>query len=124
MGLIESMMQSMSGGHGLTTPALTHAMRGVIGTETSPGPGLPWLLETLEKAGLGDQVRSWTAAGGGMPISGAQLRDALGDNEVRAMSSRAGLLPDEFVAKLSEHLPGVVRALWRDGNLPGQARAG
>jgi uncharacterized protein YidB (DUF937 family) len=103
---------------------LTHAMRGVIGTDTSPGPGLPWLLETLEKTGLGDQVRSWSAPGEAMPISGAHLHAALGDAEVRAMSGRAGLQPDEFVAKLSEHLPGVVRELWRAGKLPVQARAG
>ncbi len=111
MGLIENMLQSMSGGHGLTTPLLATALSGVSGTETSPGPGIPWVLEQLTRAGLGDRVRSWTGPGESLPITGAELHAAFGEDEVHAMAARAGLSPNEFVAKLSQHLPGVVRDL-------------
>lgn len=117
MGLIESMVEALSGGHGTTTPLLARAMQGLIGGEGSSGPGMNWLIEQLRQNGFGAQVESWLGHGSNLPIAPHDLHAAIGDEQVATMAAHAGLTPDELVAKLSEHLPGIVDKLSPDGHL-------
>ncbi len=121
MGMIETLFEALSGGHGATTPLLARAMQGVIGDSHSAGPGVPWLLQRLEAAGYGPTVQTWLGAGPNQPLAAADLHAALGDKAVNEMATRAGLPPAEFVAKLSEHLPGVIDQLSPHGHLADDA---
>ncbi len=118
MGLIDDMVLALSGGDAAGHAWLAQAMEGVVGTPDSPGPGLLALLHRLEQAGLGGAVQSWIGTGPNRPIAPEQLHAALGEAEVQRMAGRAGLTGDELVAKLSQHLPGIVNRMTPQGKFP------
>ena len=117
MGLIEDIMDSLSGSDEVLHPHLTQALQGLAGNEEEPGPGLQGLLARLQTAGLGGFVASWLGSGTNLPITPDQLRDALGDAEVAAVARRADLSPEVLLETLSEHLPGIIDRLSPAGQL-------
>jgi uncharacterized protein YidB (DUF937 family) len=118
MGLLDDMLGALSGTQPAQQEPLAQAIHALIGTPEAPGLGLHGLLRRLEQGGLGNVVQSWLGPGPNLPITPEQLHAALGDEEVRAMAGRVGLEPSELVAKLSEHLPGLVDRLSANGRLP------
>ncbi|MEI9931253.1 MAG: YidB family protein [Rhizomicrobium sp.] len=63
------------------------------------------------RAGLGPIVSSWTAgAAAGQPVSVDQLKGALDAGHIEQIASQLGLSPDNALAALAEHLPGIVAA--------------
>jgi uncharacterized protein YidB (DUF937 family) len=117
MSIVEELMNALSGMKGGTHPWLMQALHGAIGDQVHPGPGLHGVLDKLEKAGLGPVVQSWQHEGRNLPLDPKDLHRALGDAEINAMAFRAKLTPDELIGKLSQHLPGVVELLSREGKL-------
>jgi uncharacterized protein YidB (DUF937 family) len=66
--------------------------------------GMGGVLEHLAANGLADHVASWTGDGQNLPVSGDQLRDALGSDKVQQMASAAGQPAEDFLQQLSDHL--------------------
>ena len=71
-----------------------------------PG-GLGGLLGQLQGSGLGEQVSSWLAPGGNLPISADQLRAVLGNEQLQQIGDNLGLPMDKISEMLAEHLPGI-----------------
>jgi uncharacterized protein YidB (DUF937 family) len=117
MGIIEDMFSALSGSDAATDPWLLQAIR-ALEDPTEGGIGVSGLLRRLEAAGLERQVQSWIQPGRNLPLSPADLQNALGPDLVRRMAFRAGLAPEELVSKLTEHLPGAVDRLTREGKSP------
>ena len=69
--------------------------------------GLGGILSKLQGSGLGDQVSSWLAPGGNLPISADQLRSALGDEHLQQIAGNLGLPMDKITEMLAEHLPAI-----------------
>ena len=69
------------------------------------GGGMQSMLETLAANGLGEQVSSWLGNQSNLPISGEQIKDALGSEQVQQMASASGLPIGDFLKHLAEHLP-------------------
>ena len=89
---------------------------GVAGSVLSGGLGD--LLKQFQQSGHGDTANSWVNPGPNKQIAPRDLADALGADQINALTSQTGLSRDELLAGLSEHLPKVVDYLTPDGRVP------
>jgi uncharacterized protein YidB (DUF937 family) len=81
------------------------------------------LLQRLELAGLGPQVASWLGNGEKLPISGDQLRKALGERTLDQLAGHLGLDPNDLLRHMAKHLPGAIDLLNRKPGAEFPARA-
>jgi uncharacterized protein YidB (DUF937 family) len=80
--------------------------------------GLSGLVERFQQAGLGDVIGSWVGTGRNLPISGEQIRQALGNDRLQQISEETGLPPEETAEHLSGVLPEAVDKLTPEGQVP------
>lgn len=71
--------------------------------------GMSGLLDQLKQGGLGEQVRSW-CEGGQAGVSPDQIKNALGDEHVRAIAEKLGISTDDVAQNLAQHLPAMTEA--------------
>lgn len=83
--------------------------------------GLNGVLEKLNQAGFGDQVKSWIGTGANLPISPDALQQALGSGKLQELAARVGVSPEVLKEQLAQHLPGLVDKLSPNGQLPDNA---
>ena len=113
--VLGSQLKGMGGGQlGLVTGVLEMLGKGGQGGQG----GLAGLLQAFQSKGLGDIASSWISTGPNLPVSAAQIQDALGGERIGELAGKAGLAPDALSAKLAEILPGAVDSLTPDGNIP------
>jgi len=117
MGLLDDLMQSLSGAEETIHPEMGKALRSLFGSGGDPGLGLKGLLRRLQDAGFGGIVQSWLGGATNLPISPDQLRSALGESDVMAMASEAGMSPESWLSALGEHLPSLIDRLSPNGRL-------
>ena len=75
------------------------------------------LLKQLQEGGLQKQVDSWLGNGQNAPVSENQLKDALGNEQLRQIARQLGLPVDEVLDKLSKYLPEAVNQASPNGQL-------
>jgi uncharacterized protein YidB (DUF937 family) len=80
--------------------------------------GLGDLLNQFQQKGLGDQADSWVGHGPNKQVAPGDLANALGADQIEALTSQSGLSRDELLQGLSRFLPDVVNHLTPDGRLP------
>lgn len=81
--------------------------------------GLTGMVDKLKANGLGDTVNSWIATGTkNLPITGEQLKAALGNEYVTSIASKLGIDPAHAADKLAAMLPHAVDAATPNGTLP------
>ena len=80
--------------------------------------GVQGLAALLEQKGLGNVVQSWIGTGANLPISGEQLKAALGSDAFAALGQKAGVSPDQAQQTLSQLLPNLVDKLTPGGQIP------
>ena len=119
MGLLDGLMGSLLGGQqqGGTNPLLQIAMQ-MLADRGNAGGGLGGLMNTLQNAGLGDQLKSWIGTGENMPISGDQLSQAVGSDKLREIASQLGMSHGEVSGGLADILPQMIDKLSPNGQLP------
>lgn len=88
-----------------------------VGGMSSVG-GLGGLLEQLQRAGYGDQARSWVSTGPNLPISPDVMARVFGQDGLAQIASRAGLSEQQTSEGLTEVLPEVVDRLTPHGQVP------
>ena len=79
--------------------------------------GLDGLVAKFEQAGLKEQAQSWISKGKNLPVTAAQMKDALGP-ELERLALKADLTVDAAAAKLAEIMPELVHKLTPDGVAP------
>jgi len=123
MGLLDQ-IGGMLGGHGQASGQGEGANKGllqqVIGMLGAPG-ALSNLTNSFQSAGLGNVVQSWIGKGQNLPISGEQVKQALGSGTVADLGARAGMNESDASNALAGMLPQVVDKLTPDGKLPSQS---
>jgi uncharacterized protein YidB (DUF937 family) len=82
------------------------------------GGGVTGLLDKFDAAGLGDKARSWVGDGPKQPVSGDEVRRALGDQEVGKIAEKAGMPADKASNELASILPDAVGKLTPGGKIP------
>lgn len=80
--------------------------------------GLGDLLKQLQQSGQGETANSWVSNGPNKQIAPGDLANALGADQLNALSAQSGLSRDELLSGLSQHLPDVINHLTPDGRLP------
>ena len=97
----------------------TALLKGLSETMGGSGSGgVAGLLNKFDAAGLGDKARSWVGDGQKQPVSGAEVRSALGDQEVDHIAQKAGMPSNEASDKLASILPDTVSKLTPGGKIP------
>jgi uncharacterized protein YidB (DUF937 family) len=81
--------------------------------------GLDGLVQSFQKKGLGDIVSSWIGTGSNKPISPDQLKQGLGQENVREIAQKTGESESSVLSQLSGLMPQVVDKLTPGGKIPG-----
>jgi uncharacterized protein YidB (DUF937 family) len=84
------------------------------------GGGLQKILAGLQAKGAGAQTSSWVGTGPNEPVSGQQIREVVGDEELGAISQKLGVSNEQAADALADVLPKVVDHASPDGQLPSQ----
>jgi uncharacterized protein YidB (DUF937 family) len=126
MGLLDGLVGQALGGllGGGQQNALVNSVLGMLGNQQ--GGGLAGLLGQLKQGGLEQHVSSWVGTGENMQVSGDQLAQALGAEQVANIAQQAGVEPHQASAGLAQLLPQLIDKLTPNGALPqgGELQAG
>ena len=101
-----------AGGMGGLLGALLPVLGGMLA-----GGGLQKVLSGFEANGLAAQADSWVATGDNAPISGADVRKVVGDEELAQIAAQLGVSEDEAADAVAQVLPTVVDQVSPDGQL-------
>ena len=85
--------------------------------QNQPG-GLQGLVQSFHDKGMGGLVSSWISSGPNPPISGDQVHQVLGSDQVKALAAKAGISPDVAGTAIAQILPGLVDKLTPNGSVP------
>jgi uncharacterized protein YidB (DUF937 family) len=103
MGLLDNLGGLVSQVTAQAAPALIAAAL----AKTNLGD-LQGVVNQLQQAGLGDQVKSWLGNGPNKSITPEQIRAALGNDQVKQLAAHFGIPVDAALKLLAEHLPAAV----------------
>lgn len=115
MGILDQVKGAIGGAQGGGVKAILAQQ--VISMLSKPG-ALGKLTESFQQNGLGNILQSWLGSGQNLPISGAQVQQVLGNDNVNEMAKKAGVDASEASNQLSELLPDVVDKASPDGKAP------
>jgi uncharacterized protein YidB (DUF937 family) len=107
MGIFDSVGGALKGIFGQIEAAGAPALISAALAKTNFGD-LQGVVTQLQQGGLGDQVKSWLGDGTNLPVTGEQLRAALGSDQVQQLASHFGIPVDAALNLLAEHLPSAV----------------
>jgi uncharacterized protein YidB (DUF937 family) len=115
MGLLDSIVGAvggkMEGAHG------ANALVGVFGGLLQQSGGLEGLANKFSQGGCGNVFASWVGLGENQTISGAQVQNCLGSEQVKALATKMGIDPAQATSVLAEFLPKVVDKLTPTGKV-------
>lgn len=98
--MLDKLIGSALGGR---NNALMGAALGMLG-----GGGISGLVSKFAGAGLGAKADSWVGGGDNEEISAAEVRQALGDEEIARVAQESGCSEDEACEQLAQALPEMV----------------
>ncbi len=117
MGLLDTLVGELGGSLEGNASAHQDLLQGVMGMFANRG-GLPGLVSMFQQKGLGSLVASWISTGQNLPVSAAQVTDALGSEQLGQLAARAGLSPQAAGASLAQLLPTLVDRMTPNGRIP------
>ena len=115
MGLLDSILGAMSGksdASGQAAPLI-----GVLSGLLTQSGGLQGLANKFSQSGQGNTFSSWFGMGENQPISGNQIQNVLGSEQVNAIATRMGVDPAIASTFLAEYLPKIVDKLTPAGKV-------
>ena len=80
--------------------------------------GLGAILDGLQRAGFGDQARSWVGSGDNMPLPPGALDQVFGQGGLGEIARRAGLSVEDTTRGLQHLMPEVVNHVTPNGQMP------
>ena len=116
MGLLDNLEnQALGSVAGGSSTSLATGLLQMI--QNQPG-GLQGLVQSFHDKGMGGLVSSWISSGPNPPISGDQVHQVLGSDQVKALAAKAGISPDVAGTAIAQILPGLVDKLTPNGQVP------
>lgn len=104
-----------SGGGGAASALLNLAMSALNNPQSG---GLSGLLQKFRDHGLGDHAASWVGTGENLPVSGEQVEEVVGDDQMQDMAEKAGVSKEEASNHLAAMLPQLIDKLTPNGAVP------
>ncbi|MEI7761313.1 MAG: YidB family protein [Thermoleophilia bacterium] len=104
---------SQTGGMGGLFGSLLPALGGMLA-----GGGLQQVLSGFEANGLSAQADSWVGTGANQPISGEDVRKAVGNDDLAKIAAQLGVSEDAAADAVAQILPTVVDSVSPEGHLP------
>jgi uncharacterized protein YidB (DUF937 family) len=119
MGILDSLENSPAfrGALGQLEAAVLPVVLSEVLGNGSQG-GLNAVVDKLQQAGFGDQVRSWIGNGQNLPITAEQLQQVLGSDTVKQLAARFNIPVDQLAKVLAQQVPLAVDHASPDGKLP------
>ena len=118
-GMLGSLAGGGSGGAGGGAGGMLGMLMPVIGGLLAGG-GLQKIMSGLQSQGAGAQASSWVAKGENEPVSGQQMKEAVGADQVAQVADKLGLSHDQAADVLAKVIPHVVDQASPDGVMPSQ----
>ena len=115
MGLLDSILGAASGkgdGSGGAAPLI-----GVIGGLLAQSGGLQGLANKFSQSGQGNAFASSVGMGENQSISGNEIQNVRGSDQVKALAARMGVDPAQASHFLAEYLPKIVDKLTPEGKV-------
>ncbi len=113
MGLLDSLAGSLFAGKAEASSPLVKSVLDMLGQSG----GLGGLVQAFQQNGLGHLVESWIGTGQNLPVSAAQIQQALGP-KVQQLAQQHGISADAVSQALSQFLPGLIDHLTPNGQVP------
>lgn len=82
------------------------------------GGGLNKILSGLQQQGQGSQAQSWVGTGENEAVSGSQIEQVVGADQISAIAEQLGLSNEQAADAVAAVLPQVVDRVSPDGELP------
>lgn len=115
MGLLDSILGAVnkqpqaSGG--------ANPLIGILGGLLEQSGGLQGLMNKFNQAGQGNAFASWVSTGQNQQISGSQIQNVLGSEQIRALAGKLGIDPNQASNFLAEYLPKAVDQMTPAGQI-------
>lgn len=116
MGLLDQVVGALSGGQAGGNNALLETVMQLVSNPQTGGLG--GLVQSLEKAGLGNVASSWVGNGANLPISADQISSVLGGSTVAGLAEKLGMSHEQVSGGLAQMLPQIVDHLTPNGQVP------
>jgi len=115
MGLFGSLTQDLESTFGQLASSEVSALLPAALQAAGLG-NLQSVVNSLQQAGLGNQVQSW-ANGQAAPISAGELSAILNIDQVKQLAQHFGVDPNVALNLLAQHLPGAISAASQSGDI-------
>ena len=116
MALLDSILSVVSGktnSEGGGPAAIIGALVGLL----EQNGGLQGLANRFSQSGASNVFSSWVGTGENLPISGNQIEQALGSNQIQSLAAKIGIDPAQANSLLAQYLPKVVDKLTPQGTI-------
>lgn len=117
MGLLDSILSAVSGTQKAAGGDEGNQLLAVLGGFLAQSGGLEGLANKFSQSGRGDGFSSWVGMGENQPVSSNQIQQALGSDQIRAISTRMGVDPDLASQFMAEYLPKIIDKLTPTGKI-------
>jgi uncharacterized protein YidB (DUF937 family) len=118
MGLLNEIVKGLAGkfmGGGGQNPLLDIVFSLITNPQTG---GLEGLVQNFKNKGMDDIISSWISTGKNLPVSGNQVQNALGMDQILQMAKQLGASKEEVSGSLASLLPEIIDKLTPNGTLP------
>lgn len=82
--------------------------------------GLQGIVGTLQSNGMGRQVHSWIGNGQNLPVSGADIKKAVDQQQLAKAAQQQGVSPEQLCDQIAQVLPEIVDRATPSGQVPRQ----
>jgi len=112
VGLLDSVMGMAGGGD-------RDKLMGTVSNLIERAGGVQGLVGRFHGAGMGQKADSWVGTGDNEQVSPDEVRQALGDDQVREVARETGASEEQAASGLARFLPGIIDHLTPNGSVEG-----
>jgi uncharacterized protein YidB (DUF937 family) len=117
MGLLDSILSAVSGTQKPSGAGEANPLLGVLSGLLQQSGGLQGLANKFSQSGQGGAFSSWVGMGENQAISGDQIQETLGSDQISAVAARLGVDPALASGFLAEYLPKIIDKLTPTGKV-------
>jgi uncharacterized protein YidB (DUF937 family) len=115
-GGLDDLLGGLTGGQGGGGSGLSALMPVLAGVLASGG--LSKIMGGLKANGLTSEAESWVGTGANKPVSGRQMEQAVGQEQMKEIAKQLGVSEEQAADAVAKALPEVVDKVSPDGKLP------